>query len=498
MTTTALPMTVPDSSLRGLLRNPRQIRIELLAGLVTALALIPEVLSFAVIAGVDPRVGLFTACIMAMTAAVVGGRPGMVTAAAGATALVVAPLVEARGLPYLVAAVLLGGLIQVALGLAGFGKVMRFIPRSVMLGFVNGLSVLIFAAQLPHLIGVPWAVYPMAAFAILMIIFLPKITKAVPAPLVSILLLTVFCIVAAVRVPNVGDQGNMPEGLPQLTALGVPLTVETLKIIGPYAVAIALVGLMESLLTAKLVDDITDTRSSKTRESWGQGVSNIVAALFGGMGGCAMIGQTMVNVLVAGGRTRLSAFLAGFYLLILVVVLSDWVAQIPMVALAAVMIMVAIGTFSWHSVSPATLRRMPKSETAVMVITAGVTIATHNLAIGVGTGVLSALALFARRVAHFTDVERTVAEDGTSVRYVIRGELFFASSNDLTTQFSYVEDPATVIIDLSQSHIWDASSVATLDGITTKYASKGKTVEIVGLNRASADRHDRLAGHLDL
>ncbi|MFT4166007.1 MAG: SulP family inorganic anion transporter [Microlunatus sp.] len=488
----------PDPSVLAAVKNPRILTREVLAGLVVALALIPEAISFAIIAGVDPKVGLFSSFIMAITIAFVGGRPAMITAATGAVALVVAPVVRDHGLDYLIATVLLAGVFQIVLAVFGVAKLMRFIPRSVMVGFVNALAILIFTAQLPHLIGVPWIVYPLVALGLLVMVFMPKLTKAIPAPLISIVLVTVIVVTFAVTVPTVGDEGELPRSLPELFVPNVPLTWETLTIIAPYALAVALVGLMESLMTAKLVDDVTDTHSNKTRESWGQGVANIVSGLFGGMGGCAMIGQTMINVKVSGARTRISTFLAGFFLLILIVVLGDVVAVIPMAALVAVMIMVSVGTFDWHSVKPSTLRRMPKSETTVMVVTVAVVVATHNLAIGVVVGVFVASVMFVRRVAHLISVERVLVQeaDGETVRYTVDGQLLFASSNDLTTQFEYAEDPGRVVIDLTRSHIWDASTVAALDAIVTKYEQHGKTVEIVGMNDYTTTFHSRLSGSL--
>ncbi len=481
------------------LRSPRMLRTEVLAGLVVALALIPEAISFSIIAGVDPRVGLFASFTMAVSIAFLGGRPAMISAATGAIALVVAPVVRDHGLDYLIATVILGGLIQVLLAVTGVARLMRFIPRSVMVGFVNALAILIFTAQLPQLIDVPWQVYPLVAVGLAVIVLLPRLTKVVPSPLVAIVLLTGFTIIVATNVPEVGDEGALPDSLPALLIPNVPFTFETLRIIAPYALGLALVGLLESLMTAKLVDDITDSHSPKTREAWGQGASNIITGFFGGMGGCAMIGQTMINVKASGARTRISTFLAGVFLLILVVGFGDVVAIIPMAALVAVMIMVAVGTFDWHSIRPATLRRMPKSETSVMASTVVVVVLTHNLAIGVVVGVLVAMVLFARRVAHLTETERELVEnaDGTvTARYTVTGELFFASSNDLYTQFEYADDPAHVVIDLSRSHVWDASTVASLDAITTKYERRGTTVEIVGLNAASAERHGRLSGSL--
>ena len=498
-TTTATTSPTPEPSVRAALRSPRMLRTEVLAGLVVALALIPEAISFSIIAGVDPRVGLFASFTMAVSIAFLGGRPAMISAATGAIALVVAPVARTYGLDHLIATVLLGGVMQVVLGLLGVARLMRFIPRQVMVGFVNALAILIFWAQVPHMVDVPWLVYPMIAVGIAIIVGLPRITRVVPSPLVAIVALTAFVLVAAVQVPDVGDEGALPDSLPSLLLPDVPWTLETLQIIAPYALAMALVGLLESLLTAKLVDDITDTHSQKTREAWGQGAANIITGFFGGMGGCAMIGQTMINVKVSGARTRISTFLAGVFLLILVVGFGDVVALIPMAALVAVMVMVAVGTFDWHSVRPSTLRRMPKSETTVMAATVLVTVTTHNLAIGVVVGVLVAMTLFARRVAHLTETHRELVEatDGSATAYYrVTGELFFASSNDLYTQFDYVGDPDRVVIDLSDSHVWDASTVAALDAITTKYERKGKQVAITGLNRSSAERHERLSGSL--
>lgn len=489
----------PESSVLSALRSPRILAREVLAGLVVALALIPEAISFSIIAGVDPRVGLFSSFVMAVAIAFLGGRPAMITAATGAIALVVAPVVRDHGVEYLLATVILGGLLQILLGALGVAKLMRFIPRSVMVGFVNALAILIFSAQVPYLLGVPWLVYPLVAAGIVIMVLLPRLTRAVPAPLVAIVLLTAVVVTAAIAVPTVGDQGELPRSLPELVFPSVPLTWETLQIIAPYAVAVALVGLLESLMTAKLVDDITETGSSKTRESLGQGAANILSGLFGGMGGCAMIGQTMINVKASGARTRISTFLAGVFLLILVVALGDVVAIIPMAALVAVMIMVSVGTFDWHSIRPSTLKRMPVGETLVMVVTVAAVVITHNLAVGVILGVVTAMVVFARRVAHFTAVERTVVqEDGVDVAvYRVRGELFFASSNDLTHQFDYAADPSSIRIDLAGSHVWDASTVAALDAITTKYARHGATVEIVGMNDSSASMHGRLAGTLE-
>ena len=484
-------------SILAALKSPRRLRIEVLAGLVVALALIPESIAFSIIAGVDPRVGLFASFTMAVSIAFLGGRPAMISAATGAIALVIAPVVREHGLDYLIATVILGGILQILFGVLGVAKLMRFIPRSVMVGFVNALAILIFSAQIPYLIDVPWVVYPLVLLALAIIMLFPRLTKTVPAPLVAIVVLTVITVTAAIAVPTVGDEGELPDSLPQLFIPDVPFTLETLQIIAPYALAMAVVGLLESLLTAKLVDDVTDTHSNKTRESWAQGVANMITGFFGGMGGCAMIGQTMINVKASGGRTRLSTFLAGVFLLILVVVLGDVVAIIPMAALVAVMIFVAWATFDWHSVRPATLRRMPKSETTVMVSTVVVTVWTHNLAYGVLVGVLVAMVLFAHRVSRFTTVTRgdTNDDDGQRI-YRVEGELFFASSNDLVYQFDYSGDPSHIVIDFSKARLWDASTVAALDAVQTKYESRGKTVTILGMDPDSAARHGRLSGNL--
>ncbi|MDO5735868.1 MAG: SulP family inorganic anion transporter [Propionibacteriaceae bacterium] len=486
----------PDPSVMTALRTPRILVREVLAGLVVAMALIPEAISFSIIAGVDPRYGLFSSFVMAVSIAFLGGRPAMITAATGAVALVIAPVARDYGIDYFIATVILAGIFQVVLALVGVAKMMRFIPRSVMVGFVNALAILIFAAQLPHLIGVPWLVYPLVAAGLLIMWAMPRITTVIPAPLVSIVLTTVAVVVLAINVPTVGDEGELPRSLPELLLPNVPLTWETLQIIAPYALGMALVGLLESLMTAKLVDDVTDTHSRKTREAWGQGVANVLSGLFGGMGGCAMIGQTMINVKASGARTRISTFLAGVFLLILVVGLGDLVAAIPMAALVAVMIMVSVGTFDWHSIHPRTLRRMPRSETAVMVVTVITVVLTSNLAIGVVVGVLVASVLFVRRVAHFVTVERRILDDGSAARYEVIGELFFASSNDLTTQFEYTDDPSHIVIDMSRSNIWDASTVAALDAVVTKYGRLHKSVTIEGLDGRATAFHANLTGNL--
>jgi SulP family sulfate permease len=466
------------------LRSPRLLSREVLAGIVTTLALIPEVISFSVIAGVDPKVSLVASIVLAITMSILGGRPAMVTAAAGSVALVVAPLVKDHGVEYLLPAVILAGIVQIVFGSLGLARLMRFIPRSVMIGFVNAL------------LGVPWLVYPLFALTVAIILILPRFTTAVPAPLVAIVVVTAIVMIAHLSVPNVGDEGEIGGALPGLTPFLAPLNLETLQLIWPTALSVAFVGLMETLLTAKLVDDITETRSHKSRESWALGVANILAGFYGGIAGCAMIGQTIVNVKMGRARTRISTVVAGLVLLALVTLLSDLMAQIPMVALAAVMMIVAITTVDWHSVRPSTLRRMPVPETLVMVATIVVVVATGNLALGVLVGVVLAMVLFARRVAHVIRVDRVVADDGASARYTVHGPLFFGSSNDLVERFSYATDPPSVVVDFGAAQIWDASTVAALDSVENKYGQHGVTVTFEGLDGRSSALHSRLSGRL--
>jgi SulP family sulfate permease len=463
---------------------------------VTTLALVPEVISFSVVAGVDPLVSLVASIVLALVMTVLGGRPGVVTAAAGSVALVIAPLVAAHGVKYVLPTVILAGLVQIAFGLGGLARLMRFIPRSVMIGFVNALGVLIFTAQIRHVIDVPWIGYLLFAFTIAVVVLLPRFTRVVPAPLVAVVIVTAFVIIGRVSVPNVGDEGPLAGGLPGFTHLLVPVDLHTLSIIWPTAISVAFVGLMETLLTAKLVDDLTETPSHKGRESWALGVSNIAAGFYGGIAGCAMIGQTILNVKTGGARTRISTFVAGLFLLVLVTALSGVMARIPMVALAAVMMIVAITTVDWHSVRPSTLRRMPLPETIVMGVTVVVVVVSNNLALGVVVGVILAMVLFARRVAHVVQVVRQVDPDGLSVRYEVRGPLFFGSSNDLVEHFSYAADPREIVVDLTRAQIWDASTVAALDSIVAKYERLGGAVRIEGLDDRSTAFHSRLSGRL--
>lgn len=477
------------------LRSPKLFATECMAGIITSLALIPEVISFSVIAGVDPKVSLVASIVLGLVMSLLGGRPAMVTAAAGSVALVIGPMVKAHGVEYVLPAVILAGLVQIAFGLAGLARIMRYIPRSVMIGFVNALGILIFFAQVPHLVNKPEMVYVLFAITVLIVHFLPRYTKAVPSPLVAIVVVTTIVMLGNLSVPNVGGSGSMAPGMPGITPFLVPLTLETLQIIWPTALSVAFVGLLESLLTAKLVDDLTDTKSHKGRESWALGVANICAGFYGGIAGCAMIGQTVVNVEIGKARSRISTVVAALVLLLLVTGLSYIMAQIPMVALAAVMMIVALKTLNWHSLQPATLKRMPVPETTVMLITVAITVWTENLALGVVGGVLLAMMFFARRVAHVIRANRKISEDGTFVRYEIHGPLFFGSSNDLVEYFTYAQDPSHVVIDFTHSQIWDASTVAALDSVETKYREHGTKVIFTGLDRRSSEFHGKLTGH---
>ena len=495
-TAPALASFEDTPSVGSVLRSPGVLVREMLAGLVTALALIPEVISFSFISGVDPKVALVSSIVLGLVMSALGGRPAMVTAAAGSVALVIGPMTKLYGVGYILPTIVIAGAVQIAFGAAGLARLMRFVPRSVMIGFVNALGILIFFAQIPHVLNVPWPVYPLFVLSVAIILIIPRLTVVVPAPLIAIIVVTAIVMIGNLTVPNVGGEGAMAPGLPRATSLLVPLDLETSRIVWPTALSVAFVGLLETLLTAKLVDDLTDTRSHKGRETWALGVANIAAAFYGGIAGCAMIGQTVVNVRIGRARTRVSTAVAALVLLLLVTGLSHLMAQIPMVALAAVMMIVALKTINWHSIAPATLKRMPLPETIVMLVTVAVTVATGNLALGVAGGVLLAMVLFARRVAHVIRAERSLSPDGLSVRYDVHGPLFFGSSNDLVDRFSYGVDPKAVAIDLTHSQIWDASSVAALDSIATKYRAHGATVSFTGLDPRSTAFHERLTGQL--
>ncbi|BCF95092.1 SulP family inorganic anion transporter [Paraburkholderia largidicola] len=471
---------------------------EVLAGVVTSLALIPEVISFSFISGVEPRFALFASVVLLVVMSLAGGRPAMVTAAAGSIALVVGPLAHTHGTGYILPAVLLGGLIQAAFGLFGLARIVRFIPRPVMLGFVNALGILIFCAQLPHVMHQSPAVYSLFAITLAIVLGAPRFTRVIPSPLIAIVVATGLALATHWGVPTVGAGQPVRADLPGLTAWTVPFDLGTLKIVWQTAVSIAFVGLLETLLTAKLVDEITQTRSDKTRESCALGLANLCAGAFGGIAGCAMIGQTVVNVGIGGARTRVSTLAAALTMLALITGLSPVMAHIPMVALAAVMMVVAVRTVDWHSLRPATVARMPLTETAVMLMSVALTVYTGNLAIGVVGGVLLATMLFARRVAHVIRTTRSVSANGQSVRYEIHGPLFFGSSNELVDRFDYSADPRTVVIDFSRSQIWDVSTVAALDSIEAKYRRHDVAVQFTGLDERSRAFHARLSGKLNV
>ncbi|WP_007518239.1 SulP family inorganic anion transporter [Pseudofrankia saprophytica] len=488
--TTRLAVTMPGlrrvaPGLRRVLPGPRQASVELVAGLVTALALIPETISFSVVAGVDPAVGLFTSFVISAVIAFTGGRPAMVSAAAGSMALVAAPLVRAHGLQYLLAATIAVGILMFLLGLAGVARLIRFVPRTVMIGFVNALAILIFLAQMPHVFGHGWQVYPLVAAGLAILLLLPRVTKAVPAPLAAVALLTLVTTTFDLRAPTVGDEGALLTGLPLPGLPDVPMTWETVRILLPYVLALTAVGLLETLLTAQIVDRMTDTRHDPNREAWGLGIANFIAGMFGGMGGCAMIGQTILNV-SSGGRGRLSTFAAGGFLLLLVLPLHAIVGVIPMAALAAVMVIVAMMTFEWNSVRPATLRRTPMGETLVMVATVAVVVPTHNLAYGVVVGVILAALLFTRKAAHLANVTSVLDPEGGVRIYAVQGPLFFASTNDLVTAFDYAHDPPRVVIDLSDADVLDSAAAAAIDDVLHRYSGRGRTAEITGVSHTSA------------
>ncbi|SET24474.1 SulP family inorganic anion transporter [Oceanicella actignis] len=470
------------------------VRGDLMAGLVVALALIPEAIAFSIIAGVDPKVGLYASFSIAVLIAFVGGRPGMISAATAATAVLMVTLVREHGLQYLLAATVLAGLIQIAAGLLKLGFVMRYVSRSVMTGFVNALAILIFLAQLPELdpARVPWPTYPMAAAGLAIIYLFPRLTRAVPSPLVAIVALTAATMAFGWDVRTVGDMGALPDTLPVFLIPDIPPTLETLGIIAPYSLAVAAVGLLESMMTQNIVDELTDTRSDRNQECIGQGLANAATGFIGGMAGCAMIGQSIINV-KSGGRGRLSTFVAGLALLVLVVFLGDWVARIPMPALVAIMIMVSIGTFSWSSIKA--LRTHPRSSSIVMLATVATVVFTHNLAIGVLTGVLLSGIFFAGKIAQLFNVRSQLSRDGRERTYVVEGQLFYGSVEDFMNAFDFREVLDRVVIDLSRAHIWDISSVQALDMAVLRFRREGAEVEVVGLNEASETLVDKLAIH---
>jgi SulP family sulfate permease len=470
------------------------VRGDVLSAIVVALALIPEAIAFSIIAGVDPKVGLYASFAICVIISFAGARPGMISAATGAMALLMITLVKQHGLEYLLAATLLTGVIQIMFGLFKLGDLMRFVSRSVVTGFVNALAILIFMAQLPELSGTYGSVtvYGMTALGLAIIYLFPYVTKKIPSPLVCIVVLTAIAVYFKLDIRTVADMGELPDSLPVFLWPDVPLTLETLQIIFPYALALAVVGILESLMTATIVDDLTDTRSDKNRECVGQGVANIGSGLIGGMAGCAMIGQSIINV-KSGGRTRLSALLAGSLLLVMVVFLDSWVGMIPMAALVAVMIMVSIGTFSWSSVKD--LSKNPKSSSVVMIATVIVVVFTHNLAYGVLVGVLLSALFFANKVGQILYIGSSLSKDGHQRTYNVVGQVFFSSGEQFVAAFDFKDAVEKVTIDVSKAHFWDITAISSLDKVVIKFRREGTEVELLGLNEASATLVDKFAIH---
>lgn len=477
---------------REWLVNPKA---DILSGAVVGLALIPEAIAFSIIAGVDPKVGLYASFIIAVITAFLGGRPGSISAATGAMALLMIDLVKDYGLQYLLAATFLTGVIQVIFGLLKLGRQMKFVPRAVMIGYINALAVLIFLAQLPQLTNVPYTVYIITALSLGIIYILPLFTKAVPSPLVALAVMTIAAITLGLDVPTVGDMGELPTAPPVFALPQVPFTLETLQIIFPYSITLAIVGLLASFLTASLVDDLTDTPSDKTREAKGQGIANIVTSFFGGMAGCGMIGQSVINV-QSGGRGRLSTLAAGIFLLVSILFLQDWVAQMPMAVLVAVMIMVSVGTFRWSSFT--NMRRVPRSEVTVMLTTMFVIIFTRNFALGVGIGIVMSTVFFSRKVAKLVFVDKVLIEDGAHRVYKISGQIFFVSRDEFANAFNFDEPIEQVTIDLTNAHLWDQGAVEVLDRTVQKFRRQGIEVNVVGLNEASSTLLNRLATEEEL
>ncbi|MED3688055.1 SulP family inorganic anion transporter [Peribacillus butanolivorans] len=465
------------------------VRGDVLSGIVVALALIPEAIAFSIIAGVDPMVGLYASFCIAIVISFVGGRPGMISAATGAMALVMVDLVKENGLNYLLAATILTGILQVLLGVFKIGKLMKFIPKPVMTGFVNSLAILIFTAQLTHFVGETWIMYVMTAVSLAIIYLFPRITKIIPSPLVAIIFMTIVAVTTGATVRTVGDMGQLTEALPMFMLPDIPFTFETLAIIFPYSIALAFVGLLESLLTAQIVDEMTDTDSNKNREAKGQGIANIIAGCFGGMAGCAMIGQSGINI-KSGGRGRLSTFVAGAFLMVLIVILNDVLIKIPMAALVAVMIMVSIGTFDWSSLKR--LRLAPKTDAAVMIVTVIIVLYTHDLSKGVFAGVLLSMIFFSAKISKVS-VEKTEDIQAKKIIYRITGQLFFASVQDFVSKFDVNEKADSITIDFSHSKIWDASAVGAVDKVVLKYRLHGKSVQVLGLDHESSQLLEKLA-----
>jgi len=467
------------------------IRGDILSGIVVALALIPEAIAFSIIAGVDPMIGLYASFCIAVTIAFVGGRPGMISAATGATALLMTTLVADYGLQYLLAATILTGIIQIVMGILKLGRLMKFVPRSVMTGFVNALAILIFTAQLPHFVGESWPMYTMVLGALAIIYILPRFTKVVPSPLVAIVVISIIAVMTGSNVGTVGDMGELSQTLPIFLIPDIPFTFETLQIIFPYSLSIAIVGLVESLLTAQIVDDMTDTGSDKNKEARGQGIANIVSGFFGGMAGCAMIGQSVINV-KSGGRGRLSALVAGVFLMVLILLLNDLLVQIPMAALVGVMFMVSIGTFDWTSLK--TLHKVPLTDTIVMVVTVITVLMTHDLSKGVLVGIILSAIFFASKISK-VKITSLSSDQSSKKIYRVSGQLFFASVTDFVESFNYRENVKEVDLDLTNAHLWDDSAVGAIDKVIIKYHQNGVKVNLIGVNTESNKLIERIAVH---
>ncbi|MFS0635520.1 SulP family inorganic anion transporter [Mesobacillus foraminis] len=467
------------------------IKGDILAGIVVALALIPEAIAFSLIAGVDPMIGLYASFCIAVTIAFVGGRPGMISAATGATALLMVTLVSDYGLQYLLAATILTGILQIIMGFLKVGRLMKFVPRSVMIGFVNALAILIFTAQLTHFTGESWPMYAMVVGALAIIYILPRFTKAVPSPLIAIIVMTVIAVMTNSDVRTVGDMGNLSQQLPVFLLPDIPFNLETLQIIFPYSLSIAIVGLVESFLTAQIVDDMTDTTSNKNTEARGQGIANIVSGFFGGMAGCAMIGQSVINV-KSGGRGRLSAFTAGVVLMLMIIVFNEYLVQIPMAALVGVMFMVSIGTFDWACLT--SFNKVPVTDTVVMLATVITVLMTHNLAIGVLVGILLSAIFFAAKISK-VEITSLSAKGKNKKIYRVSGQLFFASVTDFVDSFEYKEDVKEIDLDLSNAHLWDDSAVGAIDKVIIKFYQNGIKVNLIGLNMESNRLVEKIAVH---
>lgn len=462
------------------------VKGDILAGLVVALALIPEAIAFSIIAGVDPMVGLYASFLIAVIISFVGGRPAMISGATGAMALLMVPLVRDHGLEYLLAATILTGVIQILFGVFKVAKVMKFIPRAVMIGFVNALAILIFMAQVPHFLGINTITYVFVTITLIIVYVVPRFFKAIPAPLIALVFLTAAAIFGGFELRTVGDLGSITQSLPSFLIPNIPFTFETFMIVLPFSLALAIVGLLESLLTANIVDDMTGTGSDKNKESRGQGIANFVTGFFGGMAGCAMIGQAIINV-KSGGRGRLSSLFAGVFLMFLIIVLGELVVQIPMPVLVGVMIMVSIGTFDWSSFNY--LKKAPKTDSVVMLATVGIVVYTHDLSQGVIAGVILSAVFFVAKISKIK-VQKKLLE---ATYYQVQGQLFFASVDDFLDKFDFAVEDERIVIDFTDAHIWDDSGVGAVDRVVLKFRENRNKVEVVGLDTGSQKLIDQLA-----